>query len=154
MKDRTFTTNSEDQTLAIGQEIGSHLRQGEILLLEGCLGAGKTVLTRGIVAGYLQQKLTDTFVRSPTFSLVNQYGYEGRRIFHIDLYRLDSLSEQYSIGLDETLDEDAISIIEWAEKLMIPIENPTQIRIAVTSETQRKITIRMSNDSRELTKQA
>ena len=92
----THTSLSEEDTLALGRKIGKELKLPVVVLLFGDLGAGKTVLTRGIAEGL---GLRDSsLVHSPTFSLVNEYQTLSCGIRHIDLYRLDSLQDQYSIG--------------------------------------------------------
>ncbi len=108
---------SEDtaQTFAFGEHLGTQLSGGEILLLSGPLGAGKTVFVKGIAAAL---EIDPEEVTSPTFTLVNPY--EGRLpLYHIDLYRLDEgASAAHAVDLDELLaDEQAVIVIEWAERL-------------------------------------
>ena len=110
-------SHSPEETLHLGKSIGSSLISGDIILLFGDLGAGKTRLTQGICNGLGLEK--DTYIRSPTFTLINEY--QGRLpIYHIDLYRIDSHEEIYSLGLEEILFNQGITIIEWAEKLRSP----------------------------------
>ena len=141
MNSQVYTSTGEEQTLEIGRKIGSVLQPPKVILLEGCLGAGKTALTRGIVSGYFGLPFDRPDVRSPTFSLVNQYEHHGRVVFHIDLYRLDTAGEQYSIGLDEILSEEAVIIIEWSEKLKVPADYQVNIRLWPTDSNCRKIEI-------------
>jgi tRNA threonylcarbamoyladenosine biosynthesis protein TsaE len=110
-----FISHSEHETLALGEKIGRELAGGEILLLNGSLGAGKTVLVKGI-AHALGVDRED--VTSPSFTLVNPH--EGRLLlYHIDLYRLpEGASAAHAVDLDEILaDEDAVVVIEWAERM-------------------------------------
>src|SRR5215510_8846233 len=106
-------TRSADETFEIGRRIGDTLQAGAVILLTGELGAGKTVLAKGLAAGL---GIDESAVTSPSFTLINEH--EGRlRLFHIDLYRLDS-SATAGLGLEEILDhKDAVAVIEWAERL-------------------------------------
>ena len=127
------SSKSEQNTFLLGRTIGQRLQPPRVILLYGELGSGKTVLVRGLAAGL---GVTDpTLVRSPSYTLVNEYPGENTTIYHLDLYRLDSLRDFYSIGLDEILASPAIVIIEWAEKLLLEVENPFPIRIQVDPET-------------------
>jgi tRNA threonylcarbamoyladenosine biosynthesis protein TsaE len=103
------------ETFHLGETIGQTLSGGEALLLSGGLGAGKTLLTKGIL-GALNYETDE--VTSPSFTLVNLYK-AGQNIYHIDLWRLDDgANNAKAVGLDEILeDERAIVIVEWAEKL-------------------------------------
>lgn len=104
-----------EETFSLGEQIGKQLLGGEILLLSGALGAGKTVFVKGIAAGLGIDKED---VTSPSFTLVNPY--KGRlTLYHIDLYRLDAgASAAHAVDLDELLtNETAIIVIEWAERL-------------------------------------
>jgi tRNA threonylcarbamoyladenosine biosynthesis protein TsaE len=110
-----LVSNSERQTFEIGVRIGTHLSGGEIILLNGNLGTGKTVLVKGIAQAL---GIDEEDVTSPSFTLVNPHS--GRLLlYHIDLYRLDEgASAAHAVDLDELLtDEDAVVIIEWAERL-------------------------------------
>jgi tRNA threonylcarbamoyladenosine biosynthesis protein TsaE len=113
-------TDSAVETYELGVRLGRLLHAGDMLALQGDLGAGKTTLTQGVARGLG----VETYVRSPTFTLVNEYDLpSGARLFHIDGYRLgetmaEAMLEAGSFGLDEVLDDpDAIVIIEWAERL-------------------------------------
>jgi tRNA threonylcarbamoyladenosine biosynthesis protein TsaE len=110
-----FTSRTERQTFDLGARIGAGLRGGEVILLDGPLGAGKTVLVKGLACAL---GLNEADITSPSFTLVN--AHPGRLLlYHIDLYRLEAgASAAYAIDLDEILtDEAAVVIIEWAERL-------------------------------------
>jgi tRNA threonylcarbamoyladenosine biosynthesis protein TsaE len=108
-------SESESDTFALGERLGRALVGGEILLLDGALGAGKTVLVKGIAHSL---EVDDDDVTSPSFTLVNPY--QGRlMLYHIDLYRLnEGASAAHAVDLDEILtDEKAVVVIEWAQRL-------------------------------------
>ncbi len=131
---RNQTSRSERDTFLLGQEIGRQIQPPRVILLYGELGSGKTVLVRGMAEGL---GVTDPgLVRSPSYTLVNEYPGEKSTLYHLDFYRLDSLRDLYSIGLEEILASQSIVIIEWAEKLLVEVENPFPIRIVVEPETR------------------
>lgn len=110
-----FTTHSVSQTERLGVRLGQLLRPHHLLCLSGDLGAGKTALARGIGRGWG----TALRVTSPTFTLVNQYprALDGRTLYHLDCYRLDSAADAESIGLDDIFDSDGAVMIEWPERI-------------------------------------
>jgi tRNA threonylcarbamoyladenosine biosynthesis protein TsaE len=135
----------ETETFELGKRLGAELQGGEILLLDGPLGAGKTVLVKGIASAL---GLDREDVTSPSFTLVNPH--QGRLLlYHIDLYRLnEGASAAHAVDLDEILtDEDAVVIIEWGERLgHYPLPaNVWRIAIAGDGEEPRRVTI--SKDS-------
>jgi len=99
------------QTQYIGEKLGQMAVAGDVILLQGNLGAGKTCLTQGIARGL---DITDNVI-SPTFVLVRQY-YGRLPLYHIDLYRLDVLQEMADLGLDDSSYEKGVCVVEWAEK--------------------------------------
>ena len=110
---RTFESQSISDTLALGNAIGALLRRGDMVLLDGNLGAGKTHLSKGIVAGTGSTDL----VTSPTFVFINEYRTATQlTIFHVDLYRIESSIELDSIGLADATAGSGICLIEWAER--------------------------------------
>ena len=112
----TYTCETPDDTYALGERLGADLRSGDVLLLKGGLGAGKTLLTKGIMNA-LDFDIDE--VTSPSFTLVNLYPAPTLDVYHIDLWRLDENSDVASaVGLDEILaGESNVVIIEWSEKL-------------------------------------
>ena len=137
-----IVSHNQAETFNLGVRIGKTLRGGEILLLSGALGAGKTVLVKGIVHSL---GVDEEDVTSPSFTLVNPY--DGRlRVYHIDLYRLDEgASAAHAVDLDEILtDENAVVIIEWAERMglyPLPKQNVWRISITGDGEEPRRILI-------------
>jgi tRNA threonylcarbamoyladenosine biosynthesis protein TsaE len=136
-----FTSEGEDETFALGVRIGQQLRGGEILLLNGSLGAGKTVFVKGIAQAL---DVDEDDVSSPSFTLVNPY--QGRLLlYHIDLYRLDEgASAAHAVDLDELLsDEEAVTIIEWAERMGRYPLPPAAWSISITGDgdAPRKISV-------------
>jgi tRNA threonylcarbamoyladenosine biosynthesis protein TsaE len=106
-----IVTNSADETRRVGKILGELARPGEVFLLVGDLGSGKTTLTQGILWGLGGEE----YARSPTFVLVSEY--EGRlTLYHVDLYRLSAADDSYDLGLDEYLDSDGLCVVEWADK--------------------------------------
>ncbi|MFH1964907.1 MAG: tRNA (adenosine(37)-N6)-threonylcarbamoyltransferase complex ATPase subunit type 1 TsaE [Acidobacteriota bacterium] len=140
VNDKIYITYSEEETFQVGEEIASQWNSPVIVLLQGELGAGKTVLTRGFCSGLGLEDLS--LVHSPTFSLVNQYETPSGLLFHIDLYRLDSSKEQYSIGLDEILGDSGFVVIEWPEKLRIPISKFLLIDFKVQDDDSRELSLK------------
>jgi tRNA threonylcarbamoyladenosine biosynthesis protein TsaE len=130
-------THNADETLQLGKSFGSKLVGGDLILLFGDLGAGKTCLTQGICLGAGLDR--NTYIRSPTFTLVNEY--QGVvPIFHIDLYRLESEEEIMNLGLEEIIYSEAITIIEWSEKL-ISNKKPDEFKFGI----QERIEIHISS---------
>jgi tRNA threonylcarbamoyladenosine biosynthesis protein TsaE len=103
-------SRSADETLALGRRVAGVLALGDVVVLTGDLGAGKTVLAKGIAAGL---GVTEPVV-SPTFTIMREY--EGDvPLQHLDVYRLDHLQEVIDLGLDEILDGHAVTVVEWGE---------------------------------------
>jgi tRNA threonylcarbamoyladenosine biosynthesis protein TsaE len=113
MTTRTVTTQSEEETAAIGRAMASTVSAGDVLLLSGDLGAGKTTFVRGLAEGL---GIPRDEVSSPTFTLIQEYRGGRLTLFHVDLYRIDDPREFDELGLDE-IAEGGVLTIEWAEKL-------------------------------------
>jgi tRNA threonylcarbamoyladenosine biosynthesis protein TsaE len=138
MPSRTLVTRSEDETRALGQTLARSLAAGDVVLLTGDLGMGKTVFARGIAQGL---GVPEDDVRSPSFTLVNRY--QGRlTLYHVDLYRIDRPDDLDELGLDEFLGVDGIAVVEWAERLgPYRPERFVSVRIADRGGDLREITI-------------
>lgn len=139
MKSGTFLTHSAEETFDLGYEIGESLSKPLVFLLDGELGAGKTVFTKGLAAGL---DINPADVTSPTFTLINEH--PGRMsLIHLDLYRLpDGVNAALSLGLDEILLQKAIVVIEWGEKLgnyFIP--ESYQVKLSPLTDDKRQIEI-------------
>jgi tRNA threonylcarbamoyladenosine biosynthesis protein TsaE len=136
-----FTSNSPEQTFNVGRDLGGRLEGGEILLLSGPLGAGKTIFVKGICSAL---GIDRDEVTSPSFTLVNPYS--GRlRLFHLDLYRLDEgAAAAHAVDLDDLLaDEKSVIVIEWAERMgAYPLPNNVwKIDITGDGDDARRIII-------------
>ena len=123
-----ITTRSEDETLAIGRRLGAALPPGTVLALHGDLGAGKTVLSRGIAQGLgIAEAVT-----SPTFTVVQEYpcGRSGCRfLYHLDMYRIDDEEAALAFGIDDFLyARDAIVLVEWPERIAGLLEGTGETR--------------------------
>ena len=113
MSARAIQTRSEEETIALGEEIGRSLPRPAVVLLIGDLGAGKTTIAKGIVKGLGAAAPED--VASPTFTLIHEYG-EKPKVYHIDLYRIEHESEAIALGLDDLFNGDAVLLVEWGER--------------------------------------
>jgi tRNA threonylcarbamoyladenosine biosynthesis protein TsaE len=130
-----FVTHSATQTQKAGAVLGRLLQPGDIILLEGDLGVGKTTFTKGIGQGLL----VEGYVNSPTFTLVNEY--QGRLpLYHLDCYRLESGREALDFGLEEYLYGEGAIIIEWPERIaeVLPSE-VLRVKLGYVNDTKRAI---------------
>ena len=142
-----LVSNSERETFDLGIRIGSQLSGGEIILLNGRLGAGKTMLVKGVAHAL---GIDEEEVTSPSFTLVNPH--HGRLLlYHIDLYRLDEgASAAHAVDLDEILtDENAVVIIEWAERMGRYPLPPSVLRVSITGDGDEPRRISISQASPE-----
>jgi tRNA threonylcarbamoyladenosine biosynthesis protein TsaE len=129
-------THSEAETSAAGEHLGRRLGTGDVVLLYGDLGAGKTAFVRGLARGL---GASPDAVSSPTFTLVQEYG--GRvKLHHVDLYRVQPI-EVGDLGLDELIDSEAVVAVEWAERWADAPERAWVVRIAHAGEGVREISI-------------
>jgi tRNA threonylcarbamoyladenosine biosynthesis protein TsaE len=134
----TFISHSPAETESLGERFGRASRCGLVIALSGDLGAGKTQFVRGLVRGLGCAGR----VHSPTFTLVNEYGGGRLKLFHLDLYRLETAEQIVSAGIEEYLNPDGVSVIEWAERiydLRFTIHDLKTVRIEIVSELERKI---------------
>jgi tRNA threonylcarbamoyladenosine biosynthesis protein TsaE len=131
-----IVTRSEAETVDAGRDLGARLRGGDVLLLVGELGAGKTAFVKGLAAGL---DIDAGEVSSPTFTIVHEY--RGRlRLQHADLYRL-APREVDDLGLDDLLDDRTVLAVEWAERWTSPPPGTMTIRFSHRGEDEREIVI-------------
>ncbi len=138
--DIEFVSNSADETIEFGRQIGSRLKGGEVFALAGTLGSGKTHLIKGIAAGAAGDDEDQDNVNSPTFVIVNEY--VGRlHVYHIDAYRLEATSEFDMLGFDDYCRPDAVVLIEWADKVEQSLDGVDLINVELSheGETNRRI---------------
>jgi tRNA threonylcarbamoyladenosine biosynthesis protein TsaE len=129
-------TASEEETAAVGERLAAQLRPGDVVLLYGELGAGKTAFVRGLARGL---GASDIEVSSPTFTLIQEYG--GRvSLYHVDLYRLDP-KEVEDLGLDELVSGDGVVAIEWAERWHGRPDDAIEVRLEHAGEDRRRIEV-------------
>jgi tRNA threonylcarbamoyladenosine biosynthesis protein TsaE len=129
-------TNSETETIKTGRLFAASLKAGDVVLLSGALGAGKTAFVRGMAAGL---GVDPEHVTSPTFTLIQEYAGE-MTLFHVDLYRLEP-REVDGLGLDELMAQEAVVAIEWPERLPRQIPGAVEVMILQTGDTRREIVI-------------
>lgn len=133
-------TNSEAETVDAGRRLAADLAPGDVLLLTGDLGAGKTALVRGLAAGL---GIEPSDVSSPTFTLIQEYRGGRLTLHHIDLYRLTP-REVDDLGLDELVDSGGVVAIEWPERWLTPPSHAVHVRLSATGESERTIAVERS----------
>ena len=133
-----FHTSSAEETIELGKKIGSLLKKGDIIALQGDLAAGKTTITKGIAASLgVKDEIT-----SPTFCLISEY--EGKMpLYHFDVYRLEGGDDFINLGAEDLIYGDGVSLIEWSEKIMDELPKKTIILRLEAKEgtTEREITL-------------
>ncbi|MCI9225208.1 MAG: tRNA (adenosine(37)-N6)-threonylcarbamoyltransferase complex ATPase subunit type 1 TsaE [Acutalibacter sp.] len=138
-KEKSFTTNSPNETEALAERIAAGLHGGEVIAFTGGMGVGKTAFTRGLAVGLGAGDVAS----SPTFAIVNEY--EGRlTLEHFDMYRIETWDDLYSTGFFDYLDTDRVLAIEWSENIEGALPEDTiyvDIRLGET-DNQRVITVR------------
>jgi len=139
MKSVEYSTNSAEETVALGRELAPTLRTMRMVLLHGELGAGKTTLVKGVAEALDAASQDD--VTSPTFTLIHEYRGPEVTLYHVDLYRIDDQRELATLGLDELFAEDGnLVLIEWGEKFpRLEAECNAEVRIERLGESARRI---------------
>jgi tRNA threonylcarbamoyladenosine biosynthesis protein TsaE len=142
VKKVSLVSRSPEDTVQIGRHLGTLLRPGSVVALYGDLGAGKTVLVKGIADG-LGLKAT---IHSPTFTLIHEHPGPVP-LYHVDLYRIDE-ADVDSLGLDEYLESEGVVVIEWAEKIkaLLPTDR-LDIELRFVDESSREIIVSTSSNS-------
>ncbi len=134
---RRVATADEQQTIQLGEQIGSSLEPGSIIALSGPLGSGKTTLVKGIARALgIQEAVT-----SPTFTIIQEY--DGRlKLYHMDLYRIDSVEEFDLLGAEELFYQQGVAVIEWSEKIadLLP-SSAISITCTIEHDQTRTVTI-------------
>lgn len=142
MTEVTITSNSVEETMALGRRIGGRLKGGEVFAICGPLGSGKTHLIKGIAAGAGAEDREN--VTSPTFVIVNQY--HGRfDLYHLDAYRIESLAEFEMLGFDDFCYPQSVVLIEWADKIERALHDIDYVRIDLAHAGERMRTLRLRN---------
>ena len=132
-------TRSAEETMHWGREFARRLKAPILVLLSGDLGSGKTTLTKGIVAGL--GAAGEDEVTSPTFTLVHEYG-KGKRVYHVDLYRIESFHDFETLGLEDLFSQPGVVILEWSERF--PLKSPwpqVRLRLEHLGGDARRITL-------------
>ena len=132
-------SNSAEETIELGKKIGSLLKKGDVIAMQGTLAAGKTTITKGIAQAL---NISDT-IKSPTFCLISEY-YGTMPLYHMDVYRLDGEEDFVNLGTDDMIYGDGVSIIEWSEKIMNELPKKTII-LKLTPEEDGSRTITIQN---------
>jgi len=138
-----FISHSPAETESLGENWGRAAQRGLVIALSGDLGAGKTQLVKGVARGLG----VTARVHSPTFTLVNEYGGGRLKLFHLDLFRLETQAQIHSAGIEEFLQPDGVAVIEWAERILQGsgfnvqgLIGPVRlVKIETLSETERRI---------------
>lgn len=141
---KELISESEEQTKKIAREFAEGLNMGDVVCLEGELGAGKTQFVKGMATAF---DIDESHVQSPTFTLINEY--EGSLpLYHFDCYRMESVKEALEIGAEEYFYGEGVSVIEWPDRIR-EILPPEAIWITITSlaPTKRKFVIQQNEDN-------
>ena len=137
---KIIVTNSEKDTLRWAEKFAKQLTENDIICLSGQMGAGKSVIVRGIACGIgISEHIT-----SPTFTIVNEYR-SAKNLYHFDLYRIDNAEDFFNVGVEEYLSKQGIKILEWADKFCIFPENRYDINIEILDLSKRRIIVTRQN---------
>ena len=132
----TVTTRSDAETQAVARDLAATLSAGDILLLSGTLGAGKTTFVKGLAEGL---GIDPADVSSPTFTLVHEYSGGRLALYHVDLYRLGE-TEPEDLGLDDEAVASGVLVIEWPERLRRPLVGARRIVLDIVDASSRLVT--------------
>jgi tRNA threonylcarbamoyladenosine biosynthesis protein TsaE len=136
---QNWVTEDESETFEVGKSLAGVLPAGAVVSLEGTLGAGKSVLVRGMAAGY---GIDPELVTSPTFTLWQTYHGASRQLHHLDAYRLTNAAEFLDLGVEELFQSDGVVVIEWGEKVRSAL--PTdhyRVMIEIDGQARRHISL-------------
>jgi tRNA threonylcarbamoyladenosine biosynthesis protein TsaE len=135
VSEHSLVTHSEQETADAARTLAGALKSGEVILLSGNLGAGKTAFVRGLAAGL---EIDPEDVSSPTFTLVHEYRGGRLTLYHADLYRLDTVATE-DLGLEEMGVSDGVLAIEWPDRLAHSLPGAREVRIEIVDENTRRI---------------
>ena len=136
---QVVVTQSAEETVEFGRQLAKQIKPPCLILLEGELGSGKTTLVKGMVAGLGAAREEE--VTSPSFTLVHEYGRE-RKVYHVDLYRIEGARDFASLGLDDLFEENATVIVEWGERISDNAPGlQWRIRLEYMTSDKRRITV-------------
>lgn len=135
-------TSTEEETAAVGERLATTLRPGDVVLLYGDLGAGKTAFVRGLARGL---GANPEEVSSPTFTIVQEYAAPRATLYHVDLYRLEP-AEIDDLGLEELMSGDGIVAIEWADRWAGRPDDVYEVRLEDTGDERRRVNITAPGD--------
>jgi len=141
MAEEEYITHSAEETVALGRRLAPTLKGARMVILRGELGAGKTTLAKGIAEGL--QAASQDDVTSPTFTLIHEFRGPAINLFHVDLYRVDTLRQLNTLGLDELFAEDEnLVLLEWGEKFSRFVEErDAEIYLEQMGERERTIKV-------------
>ena len=126
--------------MEFGRNLAKKLKEKDIVCIYGDLGAGKTCLVKGIVDGL---GVTDEYVRSPTFTVINKY-CENNPVYHLDFYRIETEKEIEELGIEEFYGKEGITLIEWPEKIAkYLIQARWEVKIDILGENKRKLNVNL-----------
>ncbi len=131
---RRWSTRGAEETRALGEELARELTPDGILLLSGDLGVGKTVLVQGVARGL---GIDPRAVQSPSYTLIARYESGSPPLVHIDLYRLEP-EETYALGLEEELAGPGVKVVEWAERIPMPVPSALHLSIRRTDRSDER----------------
>ncbi|CAM4166079.1 tRNA (adenosine(37)-N6)-threonylcarbamoyltransferase complex ATPase subunit type 1 TsaE [Treponema peruense] len=140
----TYITHSAQETVDLGEKIGSLLKSGDVIAMTGTLAAGKTTITKGIAKAL---GITDV-VTSPTFCLISEYEGTKMPLYHMDVYRLDGPEDFINLGVEDMLDGDGVCIVEWSAKVSSELPKRT-IKIEITPLEDGSRQIKIENWNRQ-----
>ena len=143
---KIYSSSSYEETRKIASEFAKILSPGDVVTLDGDLGAGKTAFTGGLAIGLG----VDTHVTSPTFTIVNEYRSASFPLFHFDVYRLESMDDLYDIGWEDYISQGGVCVVEWADIIRDELSLPYyEIRITKSPENDdaRQISIEYKGES-------
>jgi tRNA threonylcarbamoyladenosine biosynthesis protein TsaE len=133
-------THSAEETIEFGCTLAPMLSPPKLVLLRGDLGAGKTTMVKGIAEAFGAAQQED--VTSPTFTLIHEYRGNDLTVYHIDLYRIDTLRELETLGIDDLMNGSSVLLMEWGEKFeRFRQERDVEIAIEHAGENERRISI-------------